>query len=282
MTGLSEAYAVSNARGPRLVAALGLFVLGALMVAAGVVAATTEVVTGAGLSVFAARRTAGVLAGLGVPLAFLGVMAVLPTGKQVRAAAVIGASVATFGVVFFWYAYATARWAVDGGVGLRLPVVAIYALGALVTTACLFVGIANVKQRNDPGGTARLSVTETGRVKVVTADSPGLRERLEGATASDGGTSSGVVSGLVDGGRDAEVMSGGAGRQTPTTDGAEVMGETDEPTIEEADRYCGNCVHFEYVRDGNGLQPYCGYDNRTMEDMDACQEWTQRDVPDIE
>jgi hypothetical protein len=60
------------------------------------------------------------------------------------------------------------------------------------------------------------------------------------------------------------------------------MGTTEEPTIEEGDRYCGNCAHFEYVRDGDGLQPYCGYDNRLMDDMEACDAWAQRDVTDMD
>lgn len=43
-----------------------------------------------------------------------------------------------------------------------------------------------------------------------------------------------------------------------------------------ADRYCGTCKHFEYVRDSTGMHPYCGLDSTQMEDMDPCDEWTPR------
>jgi hypothetical protein len=41
-----------------------------------------------------------------------------------------------------------------------------------------------------------------------------------------------------------------------------------------ADRYCGNCQYFRYVRTGDGMQPYCGFTNSTMDEMDPCEEWT--------
>ncbi|WP_134672509.1 DUF7139 domain-containing protein [Halorussus marinus] len=47
---------------------------------------------------------------------------------------------------------------------------------------------------------------------------------------------------------------------------------TDRPD-RTTDTYCGNCRHFEYVRTNDGMVPRCGYYGRTMEDMDACEEW---------
>lgn len=40
-----------------------------------------------------------------------------------------------------------------------------------------------------------------------------------------------------------------------------------------ADTYCGNCEHFQYVRNGQGMQPYCGYYGERMDDMEACDAW---------
>jgi hypothetical protein len=286
MADLSKAYGASHARGLRLWVSLALFGTGAIAVAAGVLAATTDLFTGAGMTVFGARRLAGVLAGLGIPTAFLGVVGVLPTHRRAIAAALVGASVGVFGVGLFWYAYSSPSWVSETGVGLRLPVLAVYAFGILLTAAAIFSGMATMKRRNDPGGTARLRVTETGHVELVTADNPTLRDQISAADAvSDGGTASAIVS-SVTGGHDAEVMSGSqsAGTSTPSTDGAEVMGESgageSETRIEEGDRYCGNCEHFEYVQSDQGLQPFCGYDNTVMDDMEACEAWSPNERPD--
>lgn len=81
----------------------------------------------------------------------------------------------------------------------------------------------------------------------------------------------------------------GPGRRTPTSDGGAVDDElrspsrtTDAEVIESesgaepdlADRYCGNCAKFQYVRTERGMQPYCGETEDVMDDMDACDEWT--------
>jgi hypothetical protein len=55
-------------------------------------------------------------------------------------------------------------------------------------------------------------------------------------------------------------------------DGGEVMDDGPSP-MELTDTYCGNCEHFEYVRTGQGMQPYCQYDGERMDDMEACDEW---------
>jgi MFS family permease len=288
MADLSEAYGASHARGLRLWCSLALFGTGAIAVALGVLAATTELFTASGMTVFGARRLAGVLAGIGIPTAFLGVVGVLPTHRRASAVALVGASIGAFGVGLFWYAYSSSAWIADVGVGLRLPVLAVYAFGVLLTVAAIFSGLATLKRRSDPGGTARLRVTETGRVELVTADNPTLRDQISSSAdaVSDGGTASAIVS-SVTGGHDAEVMSGSAGARgasTPSTDGAEVMGEggtEDAPTrIDDGDRYCGNCEHFEYVQSDQGLQPFCGHDNTVMDDMEPCEAWSPNERPD--
>jgi len=290
MADLSEAYGASHARGLRLWSSLALFATGAIAVAVGVFAATTDLFTASGMTVFGARRLAGVFAGIGIPTAFLGVVGVLPTHRRASAVALVGASIGAFGVGLFWYAYSSSAWIADPGVGLRLPVLAVYTFGVLLTVAAIFSGLATLKRRSDPGGTARLRVTETGRVELVTADNPTLRDQISSSAdaVSDGGTASAIVS-SVTGGHDAEVMrasaAGGAGgKSTPSTDGAEVMGRDEDrdapPQIDDGDRYCGNCDHFEYVQSDQGLQPFCGHDNTVMDDMEPCEAWSPNERPD--
>ncbi|MFC7080874.1 DUF7139 domain-containing protein [Halorussus caseinilyticus] len=74
-----------------------------------------------------------------------------------------------------------------------------------------------------------------------------------------------------------------SGRGVPTSDGGttddDITSPLDDadapaqPRQRTTDAYCGNCRHFEYVRTNEGMQPRCGYYGRTMDDMDACEEW---------
>lgn len=255
MTGLGEAY--RNASGPgrlRVYTGVGLFAGGVLAVLAAILVGTLGL---EGMSTFAERRAAGTLAGLGTPVAFLGVLAVLPASRRVHAAAIVGTAVAVLGVALFWDVYSSPHWAGKGGHrSLRHLVAAVYATGALTTAASLFAGLATTEPRRRPGGTARLAVTEQGRLRLVDA-SPTLRDRIS-AAMSDGGTVSEPIVGDLD---DAVVWD-----DTP---------EPDEPALpDDADPYCGNCEHFHYERAGDDLQPFCELRNERMADMDACDEWS--------
>jgi len=74
--------------------------------------------------------------------------------------------------------------------------------------------------------------------------------------ASDGGSAASDITSPLDGRRDdGEVMNDGPSATDLT------------------DTYCGNCEHFEYVRTGRGMQPYCGYHGERMDDMEACDQW---------
>ena len=274
MTSLAEAY---NRQGGevsrrRLYLGTGLFVAGALLVVAGLVAVTTTVLTGLGASLMTAREIGGVLAGLGLPAVFLGVFTVLPASTAQRAAAVVGAAVAVLGVMVFRYAYPT-RWYGPNYVPSSLTVLAlgIYFLGILVTFWCLFTAIATFKRRNDPGGTVSLTYQQDGEthtLNVAAADAAKAKRALGGvgvfggvddpAAASDGGSSTDDITHLG-----------------PDADDGEVLEEPSEPTTA-TDRYCGNCTHFDYVRTDQGMQPYCGHYDELMDDMDACEEWTPR------
>jgi len=275
MTSLSEVYegGVGSVVDPRQrVLGMALFAAGAAMVVGAIPIATTDLPARQGLGIFAARELAGVLAGLGLPAVFVGIFAVLPAGRATRAAATIGASLAVFGVALFAHAYPY-QW-ISSDPQLALATTALYSLGTLVTFWCLFVGVATFKRRNDPGGTARLEITEEGRVRVVSTDRgvPGF-----GSVGLFGRDPDGDVPTQTN-----DDPAEPAARAEPTSDGGSAVAKPDaaEAEIIEAaaergrpDEYCGNCTHFEYVRADGEIVPYCGLDDRLMDDMDACEAW---------
>jgi len=370
MTGLGDVYeeqvglAVSRRR---LVLGLGLFLVGALLTALGVVLAATDVRSAFELGQMAAWRRAGVLAGLGVPAVIGGVFTILPSSDRVKAAAAVGAGVSVLGVALFWYAYPT-HWA-GFGRNLTLPVTLVYFLGMTTSVWCLFVGIANFKRRNDPGGTITLEVLigdgeshtvevspddvgddgtvdlsgsggsvgvfgstpdATAETQTNTPSSSGSTNSTSGArtdgtgtrdgsgaastsaasantagtgstttTKSAGDTASGGATGYASGSGEAagdrtagtttgraDAGSAAAGTDTaaPTDGGLEdtlqspggggQVISSSEHAKDVADRYCGNCEHFQYVRTDEGMQPYCGFYGEEMDDMEACEEWS--------
>jgi len=302
MTSLGEVYHGDDRSGPSLrqiYAGGSLFVVGIALVVAGIVVATTDVLLSGGTTLLDVREYGGILAGLGVPAVFLGISAVLPAERSTRAAAGIGASVAVLGVALFAHAY-PCRWSgancAPGMVDLTLPTAGVYFLGALTTFWCLFVGIANFKTRNDPGGTVTMEVTRQGETKVIEVDRATARGGVGlggstsgptptvGAQVSDGGAEDNDIREVASVSSSSGDADGTASPQSPSTPsngdatGAETWkstAATDAPT-DAADRYCGNCEHFEYVRTERGIQPYCGFHDGVMADMDACEDWTGR------
>jgi len=292
----------------RLTFGLGLFAAGSLLVVAGVVVATTDLVYGTDIAALTAKRQlGGVVAGVGVPAVFLGVFAVLPSGRLTKAAAVVGAGIGVVGVALFIHAY-PCRWSGSvcgaGKPNLTLATVGLYAFGVLLTFWCLFVGVANFKTRNDPGGTARVTVTRKGETRYVPVERPSrgagtggigffgntpdgdVKTQTAGAgTASDGGTDSESITSPLGGSASASGSSAsttdrqsGAGSSDGTAAGRG-PGSRDPATGPEGaagDVYCGNCTFFEYVRTDEGIRPYCGAHDELMEDMDPCQQWESR------
>ncbi|WP_049921230.1 DUF7139 domain-containing protein [Halopiger djelfimassiliensis] len=321
MTSLTEVYE-GNAREVtslrRLYAGTALVLLGASFSVVAVLLATTglfsEFVTSAAQSWgmgedYASVRIAGVLAGLGVPAALVGVFIVLPAGRWVRAAGAISASLCLCGVTLFWYAY-PAHWRGYGD-ELTLQVSVVYLLGLFVAIWCLFTAIVNFKTRNDPGGMLEMNVTRHNQT-IVEVDDDGDDSGSFGGIGLLGGTPAGDVETQTNANAEEddettlsfderEATSGGTTPSEParaagtaTSDGgtaatdisspiesgdgrdAEIVDSTTtaESTESPADRYCGNCRHFEYVRSSSGMVPYCARHDRAMDDMDACEEWT--------
>ena len=199
---------------------------------------------------------------------------------------------------------------------LTLPTVGVYFFGVITTFWWLFVGIANFKTRNAPGGTVRMEVTRQGETKVVEVPQPGPGSvglfgsqpdgGVETQTGSEGtGDGASWSSAMFSPTADSSSASTAASRSQPapsrsptspasdggatTTDirspldgsgddGTEfVPNPGDEPSPRQVgDRYCGSCQHFDYIRTGQGIQPYCGLHDDLMDDMDACDEWTAR------
>lgn len=254
MASLSEVYGARGVAPRQLWAGVGLFAVGVVLVAAGVLAATTDLLTGAGFHVFEARELAGIFAGLGLPASMLGVVAVLPASRRVRAAAGVGAAVAVLGVALFTWAYPH-RWIGGSGPNATPFVVAVYAFGALTACVCLFWTVATFKARSDPGGTVRIEVTDAG-TRVVSA-SENLRRRLGGV---------GFLGSTPAGDTPTQTATG----SQPVSDGG-AAAQSDDGTL--ADPYCGNCTHFSYVRVEGEIRPYCGRHEELMDDMDACEHW---------
>ncbi|MEF8800749.1 MAG: ribonuclease BN [Halolamina sp.] len=170
MTSLSEVYtpdAEFQTSLRRLYAGLGLFSIGALLIIVSIIVGATEIVQ----PLTVAREWAGILAGIGVPAVFLGTFAILPSGRNTRIAALIGAALSLLGVALFTHAF-PCQWSGTNCLGpnqsmLTLPVALIYFAGAGTTLWCLFTGIANFKSRNNPGGTAQVEVTSQGETRVI-------------------------------------------------------------------------------------------------------------------
>lgn len=272
----------------RRLAGAALFLAGAAMVVGAIPLATTDLVRALGLSVYEARELAGVLAGLGVPAVFVGILTVVPAGRRIRVGGTVGASLALLGVALFAYAYPYS-W-VSNDPMLTVATTVLYSAGTLVTFWCVFVGIATFKTRSDPGGSARVEITDEGVVEIVSTGRsvPGVGGIGLFGTDPDGrvetqtnrGSDGAAVTG-TSGGSDSPARAGdGAGAVGTTEPLTETGPATADADIEQAvsergrpDRYCGNCLHFEYVRVDGEITPYCGRHTELLEDMDACDQW---------
>lgn len=300
MTSLSEVYegGVGSVVDPRQrLFGMGLFAIGAAMVVGAIPVATTELGAWLGLDVFEARQLGGVLAGLGLPAVLVGIFVVLPANNPTRAAGAIGASLALLGVVLFTYAYPY-EW-ISNNPTLAVVTTAVYALGTLITFWCVFVGVATFKTRNDPGGAARIEITDEGTVRIVSTESMfpsfgsvGLfgnepdgdiptqtnRQQTDEEVTEDEEDENDIMAPEPS---MSDAMGGNVATE-PTSDGAGTVADpadVDDDIVEatqtrgQPDQYCGNCTHFEYVRADGEITPYCGLTDSLMQNMDACQDW---------
>ncbi|MFW6448857.1 MAG: DUF7139 domain-containing protein [Halobacteriota archaeon] len=268
MASIGEVYE-AQARGmvdPRVLRfGLGLFVVGVAVGFVSLLLGTTDLGTAVGLDTYGARRVAGVLAGIAVPMILVGTLALFPSGRRSKAGAAIGTGIAVLGVALFWYAYPQ-DWA-GYGRDLTAYVSVVYAIGVVTIAWALFTTVATFKRRNDPGGTLEFHLApSTGQPRLLEAARAGLRgASLTPSSWFGSSTSSPQVTvepepaptpaNVTDGG-DGEVLGAGTGSTHPV------------------DRYCGNCQHFAYGHDQQGrLSPYCQYHDEAMDDMEPCSHW---------
>ena len=296
MASLTEVYrGGSGASLRRLYAGVALFGVGAVLVTAGLVVASTGIGAYFGLGLYRSREVAGVLGGLGFPAVLMGTMVALPRASRgLRTAAAAGAAICLLGVGMFGQWYPVDWIGGSGNTTMTFVVAATYFTGTILTSWSLFTAVANFKARNDPGGTISLEITKAGETRVVEVSNDELRGKL-GGIGMLGGTPDGEAETQTnrearatprrDGDstpspspRDPSATDGGATTtepiREPTGTGNDAEFVDDTPTPPSNDRYCGNCSHFRYARTDDGLVPYCGLHSEAMDDMDACEAWS--------
>lgn len=168
MTSLTDVYegeAGRVASRRQQLAGSGLFLAGTVGLVGAIALATTDAGSAVGLSDYAAREVAGIVAGIGLPAVVLGIFTLLPAGPRTRATAVLGASVSLLGVALFQHIYPY-NWMASAPL-LALGVSSVYFAGVLTTFWSLFAALATFKTRSDPGGTAEMRVTEEGTIELV-------------------------------------------------------------------------------------------------------------------
>ncbi|MFB6141700.1 MAG: hypothetical protein ABEJ26_14845 [Halosimplex sp.] len=194
MPSLSEAYDRGEwtGRDPRRVSAGGgLFAVGALAVVGAILVLTTGLAAVFDASTTTeARRVAGVLAGLGIPAMFLGVVAVLPASRRERLGVLAGAALTLAGVAMYWHAYPQ-RW-VEAGDSLAFPTAMVYFVGGSVALWFVLSAVASFKLRNNPQGTVRLEVTRQGETEELRVSRSEYR-RYKRAVTGEAGNSEAVV-----------------------------------------------------------------------------------------
>jgi hypothetical protein len=193
MERLGDAYGAGwEGRDPRrVVAGAASIAVGALAVLVGVLVVTTPLAELLGASdAQAARRLAGQLAGLGVPLALVGVVSVLPSRRRERVGVIAGAGVCALGVAVFSHAY-PGHWA-GGASPLAFLTAITYFAGGCVALWFVFTSVAAFRTRNNPHGPVQLTLRRRGETKTVRL-SPGEYQRYRDAVASDGGEREQVI-----------------------------------------------------------------------------------------
>lgn len=194
MPSLGEAYEDSRweGRDPRWVAiGAGSVVLGVLAVVVGIGLATTPLSDLVGLEgKFPTRETAGVLAGLGLPAVFLGIVSVLPSSRREGLGVVIGAAVCVVGVALFAHAYPQ-QWP-PAEPSLAFETLMTYFAGAAVAFWSVFSTVASFHVRNDPQGTVKMELTRQGETKTVQVPRDEY-DRYRQALRGDGGESQQVI-----------------------------------------------------------------------------------------
>jgi hypothetical protein len=183
MPSLDDAYGETrfDGRDPRRVyGGMVVLVAGALalLAALGLVAVGGDTV--------AAKRAAGILAGLGIPVLLSGVVAVLPASTRERLGVLLGAALNVAGVALFAYAYPT-RWTRTAE-PLAFETAMLYGLGGAIALWFVFTAVATAHLRNNPHGTVTLELVRQNGTRTVEVS----RDRYD-ALVSDGGDPQDII-----------------------------------------------------------------------------------------
>lgn len=206
-----------------------------------------------------------VLGGLGIPVALIGIYVVIPTSLENRLIAAAGILTGFLGVAAFVFAYPD-MWHNDP-VDLTWLVFLIYMTGAVLDLWGLFRSVITIEVAL-PNNSISLQYTEDNE------------EPEEQGGGRRSGSTAAFTSIDVDA-NDAEIMSG-----SPPKDRGGIGGTGGDGGVSVSsgdggfggDRYCGNCVFYDYVRDteGGGTVPYCQKHDEVLEDLEACEEYEVR------
>ncbi|MFB6163377.1 MAG: hypothetical protein ABEJ86_08070 [Halococcoides sp.] len=289
--------------GPQLLAGMGVVLAGGVTVVIAIALATTGLGNGA-IGRYGARRLAGAIGGVGLLGMIAGGFVAMPTDRETLAGAAIGLIVALVGVVLFVVVY-PAHWLSNGGTLPTFLTVSVFVAGTVLSLWSLFVAVATFQTRQHPGGSARLRVTETGRVELLEApdsgsfggvglfgfgegeiepqNRPGTPSGGHSDAAPDGGatpdadrdtrrsTAESVGDRTVATDSRASPARTGSSRPSDTARGrTNGQSASDRDHVDGPDRYCGTCDHFRYER---GTTPFCDAHDRGLDDLDPCPEY---------
>lgn len=207
-----------------------------------------------------------VLAGLGIPVALIGIYTVIPTSWENRVIAAAGIVFGFLGVAAFVVVYPH-MWHNDP-VDLTWLVFLIYTTGAVLDMWGLFRSVLTIEV-SVPNNSISLQYTQEEGKEPEEGDS---RQRSGSSTA---------FSAIDVDANDAEIMSGSPPRDTGGIGGSGGDGGVSVSSGDGGfggDRYCGNCVFYDYVRDteGGGTVPYCRQHEEVLDDLEACEEYEVR------
>jgi len=283
--------------GPQLLAGVGMVLASGAAVVIAIALATTGLGNGA-FGLFGARRLGGAIGGLGLLGMIGGGFVALPADRETLVGAAAGLIVALVGVALFVVVY-PAHWLSNGGTVPTFLTVSVFVAGAVLALWSLFVAVATFQTRQLPGGSARLRVTETGRVELLEAPDSGAFSGVGLFGFGERDVEPQNRPGTPSGGRSDTATDGGASRDDATgrsrTESADAGASTagDEPTPasnadhgtrtstgptdrfrpDGPDRYCGTCTHFRYE---SKTTPVCGVRERRLDDLDPCPEYERQ------
>lgn len=231
-----------------------------------VLAATTNTLAVFALNTWQSWEVAGAAGGIALPTVIAGIFILLPSNHAERRLAIIGSTIALLGV-FLYVLYFPNQWHNDP-TDYTFRVTATYFLGAFAAISAVFFSVSNIDIQTKTEVVFHQLKSEARNV--INQDPPehNSKPRRDTTPQSEPGKPEQAANSGVG-------FIGNPEQQPEESRDAEIIdGDTPETPEEAVDRYCGNCEHFQYKHVGDSLQPYCGFHNEAMDDLDACTDWS--------